>query len=174
MFVVLIRPKQQEPDICQAMPVLLHSSQMTPQWTGTQLILWIWHSIFLGNSCPVQNTPIGTSVIFCVTHCGNQCQSCLLSQHDMTPASLLFCPSAGDYILETKPKEISEAQRLNYEQVKTATYYYLTGVCVCLCVRVNKLLTVHGTRGAQGSWDELALLPLYLCCRVDYSISVQV
>lgn len=33
---------------------------------------------------------------------------------------LSFCPSAGDYILETKPKEISEAQRLNYEQVNSA------------------------------------------------------
>lgn len=36
------------------------------------------------------------------------------------PTSLSLCHSAGDYILETKPKEISEAQRLNYEQVRPA------------------------------------------------------
>lgn len=30
----------------------------------------------------------------------------------------------GDYILETKPKEISEAQRLNYEQVKPTCNYH--------------------------------------------------
>lgn len=35
------------------------------------------------------------------------------------PTALFWCPTAGDYILETKPKEISEAQRLNYEQVSS-------------------------------------------------------
>lgn len=34
--------------------------------------------------------------------------------------ALCPCHTAGDYILETKPKEISEAQRLNYEQVTLA------------------------------------------------------
>lgn len=45
----------------------------------------------------------------------------------LSPALLIVLPSpsslchfAGDYILETKPKEISEAQRLNYEQVRPA------------------------------------------------------
>lgn len=32
-----------------------------------------------------------------------------------------FSPPTGDYILDAKPKEISEAQRLNYEQVRSTT-----------------------------------------------------
>lgn len=50
-------------------------------------------------------------------------------RHCDSQPSVLDCPSppssrchfAGDYILETKPKEISEAQRLNYEQVGNAS-----------------------------------------------------
>lgn len=39
-------------------------------------------------------------------------------------------PSAGDYILDSKPKEISEAQRLNYEQVNHAFYSHMWCVYV--------------------------------------------
>lgn len=42
--------------------------------------------------------------------------------------SLSFCPSVGDYILETKPKEITEAQRLNYEQVRPVQLMQNTGI----------------------------------------------
>lgn len=45
----------------------------------------------------------------------------------VVPTPLSPCLPAGDYILETKPKEISEVQRLNYEQVSpgliTAGHY---------------------------------------------------
>lgn len=35
-------------------------------------------------------------------------------------SSSLFFSTTGDYILDAKPKEISEAQRLNYEQVRSS------------------------------------------------------
>lgn len=63
---------------------------MTPQWTGSGDTLALW---FLSLNCEFNHFI---------------CDSLSLSH------------SVGDYILETKPKEISEAQRLNYEQVRPA------------------------------------------------------
>lgn len=56
----------------------------------------------------------------------------------IAPLTALFlCHAAGDYILETKPKEISEAQRLNYEQVRPASWLQ-NGFCRGVCSRVLK------------------------------------
>lgn len=56
----------------------------------------------------------------------NPDSNCVALEYDSTylPISLSFSLSlsSGDYILETKPKEISEAQRLNYEQVRPDSY----------------------------------------------------
>lgn len=67
------------------------------------------------------------------------------AQHD---SASLDPSSAGDYILETKPKEISEAQRLNYEQVSL-----LHQECFCLSACLTEPQTAEC--GAQGFRDEL-------------------
>lgn len=90
----------------------------------------------------------------------------------LSPALLIVLPSpssrchfAGDYILETKPKEISEAQRLNYEQVRPALslrdfIIFIKQWCaLCLWVYISKLLSVGAARGVLGFGDECTLSP---------------
>lgn len=69
---------------------------------------------------------------------------CLVSAHNESTS--LDLTSAGDYILETKPKEISEAQRLNYEQVRVYlfTITFILKECLCFSVCLSKLKTVYG------------------------------
>ena len=123
-----------------------HHSQLKPElmnthhyrrvsWCGNKCWLYIWRRKPDVGGCQWEWYDITAVSIFCPTP-GAAPPSGFLKSLKAPSAQTLgecqcqsrfwlfccfaLCHSAGDYILETKPKEISEAQRLNYEQVRPA------------------------------------------------------